>query len=210
MEKRGLAQNPPKKQIVMYHKKGNNMSRPTTDPKTKTIKLRISDDLLREIGEGNVSERVRELIRRGLNEPYDNPRDYVPQKDIDIGKIRERCSGEADEFVGRGLWENVSILANFEVEQLKSNVPQNSVPQIDEEVLKDIEGMSRFFGLSLNEFMGKLRQGMEEGSVLYENGRFVVQNADVEEMEQIKEMCRDRNISLKKTLEAVKQMIMRS
>ena len=62
------------------------MARTTSEPKTRTIKLRISEELLTEIGEGNVSDRVRELIKKGLegNVPQkaEGQKDNVPQKEI--------------------------------------------------------------------------------------------------------------------------------
>lgn len=72
------------------------MARTTSEPKTRTIKLRISEELLTEIGEGNVSERVRELIKKGLegNVPQNSERhkNNVPQKEMPyLSDIEEMC-----------------------------------------------------------------------------------------------------------------------
>lgn len=58
------------------------MGRPTTDPKTKHIKLRINEEMeedLRRFGGGNVSQGMRELIEIGLQRVSDGDglsRDY--------------------------------------------------------------------------------------------------------------------------------------
>lgn len=51
------------------------MARPTNDPKTRMIRVRINEDVAREIerrSNGNMSMAIREIIERGLG-------DNVPQ-----------------------------------------------------------------------------------------------------------------------------------
>lgn len=154
--------------------------RTTNEPKTKTIKLRISEELAMQIGEGNVSERVRELIRKGLGEE-------VPQKKIDLS-----------EYVPRK-----------EVEELRREIEKNKTVPQNQINLSELEGMTRFFDMSVEDFLHQVCERLNEGFVSVEGGKVVTYDSSGINLERFKEVCHEKNIDVQKGMEKCVQMLMR-
>jgi hypothetical protein len=161
--------------------------RTTNEPKTKTIKLRISEELASQIGEGNVSERVRELIRKGLGESVPQ---NTSQEEIDLSEYVPRK--EVEELLR-------------EIEELKRNetVPQNNVN------LTEIEGMTTFFDMSVEDFLHQVCERLNEGYVSIEGGKVVTYDSSGVNLERFKEVCHEKNIDVQKGMEKCVQVLMR-
>ena len=127
------------------------MGRPTTEKKEKTVKLRISEELYGEVvkrGE-NVSETIRELIRKGIT-------------------------------------------------QGENNVPQNKSPH-------RLSQNGAAYGLSGEELADKLMDAMDEGAIVYEDGRF---RAETEyEFGKFISACEDKGVPVQKMIDKCTQMI---
>lgn len=86
------------------------MARPTEEPKTKVIKVRLTKEQLDEIGGGNnLSARIRELIWLGLDRrEIDREAPHYKVSDGDLGEIAAMA-----EFSGistEGLLHNIRIM----------------------------------------------------------------------------------------------------
>lgn len=73
--------------------------------------------------------------------------------------------------------------------------------------LKEVESMANFFGLTLNEMLSKICEGLTDGTLTIENGRIVgVPEVD---LENFKEACHEKGIDLQKALDKATQSIRR-
>lgn len=132
------------------------MGRPTQERKDRTVKLRISEELYKEVedlGE-NISETIRLLIRKGIdsNAPQKAPKSNAPQKRaLDIIAMRCRTKRGQEEFES-GRYGNLTILTNEELENMENNVPQNHQELMDKAVEKDINQMCRLNNISTHDF----------------------------------------------------------
>ena len=134
------------------------MGRPTDEKKDRVVKLRISEDLYRELESkgDNLSATIRNLIKNG-------GRSYVPQKndkcieELEIKKLN-------DELIKKT--ESVDF------------VPQNTEDRlqkwgIKEEWLEDLSTMQSFMGGSVGEMIRLFDEAVNDGVLNYENGKFV-------------------------------------
>lgn len=92
------------------------MGRPTDEPKSRVIKVRLTEEQLEEIGGGNnLSARIRELIWLGLDKKkIDREAPHYKIADGDLGEIAAmaKCSGISTEQLLRGLRQ---MLENGEI-----------------------------------------------------------------------------------------------
>ena len=82
------------------------MGRTTNEPKTKTVKLRITEELLEEIEKvdsGNVSRTIRELIMRGLGKnskkPIERPVVEMSEDLKEISSMAKCCGTTLDNML---------------------------------------------------------------------------------------------------------------
>ena len=82
------------------------MGRTTNEPKTKTVKLRITEELLEEIEKvdsGNVSRTIRELIMRGLGKnskkPIERPVVEMSEDLKEISSMAKCCGTTLDNMI---------------------------------------------------------------------------------------------------------------
>ena len=169
------------------------MARPTEERKDKTVKLRISEELYREIEErgSNVSETIRNLIRRGLegNVPQNKSieksekillKDYVPQKEVEkiLREISARCDGEESlrEFKAK-KFESLVVVREEEwrKKEQEDNAPQNieEIVQwiMDKAVYKDINEMCRSCQISTHDFYRGVCDLWNSGKLFIEDGK---------------------------------------
>ena len=71
--------------------------RTTNEPKTKTIKLRISEEMAAQLGEGNISEKVREYINIGLKRLTVENKRYSDDEELEM--IAAYMGISAEEFL---------------------------------------------------------------------------------------------------------------
>lgn len=79
---------------------------------------------------------------------------------------------------------------------------------LDKETMEDIERMCFFSGLSVKEFISKLCEAMNEGTIRYENGRFITESGY--DLSRLEEACHEKNIPVQKAIEKCIQMIWKS
>lgn len=90
----------------------------------------------------------------------------------------------------------------FDGENLKISEKSGLTPEI-----KEIESMANFFGLTLNEMLKKIYEGLNDGTLTIENGR-IVGTPDLE-LENFKEACHDMGVEPQKILEKAAQGVRR-
>lgn len=131
------------------------MGRPTTERKDRVVKLRISEELYRKIEKGNVSENVRELIKRGLE-------GYVPQKE------GVKKHGEIQKKEDEG-----------------SKVPQYREDLMDRAVQREIKSMCKGSGISEHDFYRGVMELWDSGKIYVEYGEVKCKGQwDMEEFEE--------------------------
>lgn len=73
--------------------------------------------------------------------------------------------------------------------------------------LKEVESMANFFGLTLNEMLSKICEGLTDGTLTIENGK-IVGTPDLE-LENFKEACHDMGVEPQKILDKAAQGVRR-
>ena len=132
------------------------MSRPTDRPKTKVIKVRISEELeglIKSRGD-NLSETIRELIKAGLAPQKDN----VSQTLKDIESMVVCAGGDLDSFL-----DDLDFKLTMEIICLKDGLIDADRYEGDKEVEKELADLRMACeekGVSLAEAVKKAKQGV--------------------------------------------------
>ena len=172
------------------------MARPTEERKDKTVKLRISEELYKEInGYGeNISETIRILIREGIDAgkercervPQKSEEQIrkeilkVPQKEVErlLSDIGDRCTTkQCKDLLKAGKYEELTVLTNQEAKkkEQEDNVPQNieDIVQwiMDRAVYKDINDMCRSCQISTHDFYRGVCDLWNSGKLFIEDGK---------------------------------------
>lgn len=138
------------------------MSRPTERPKTKVIKVRISeelDGLIKSRGD-NLSETIRELIKAGLAPQKDNvpPKDTITRNLKDIESMVVCAGGDLDSFL-----DDLDFKLTMEIICLKDGLIDADRYEGDKEVEKELADLRMACeekGVSLAEAVKKAKQGV--------------------------------------------------
>ena len=138
------------------------MSRPTEIPKTKVIKVRISEDLeglIKSRGD-NLSETIRELIKAGLAPQKDNvpPKDTITRNLKDIESMVVCAGGDLDSFL-----DDLDFKLTMEIICLKDGLIDVDRYEGDKEVEKELADLRMACeekGVSLAEAVKKAKQGV--------------------------------------------------
>lgn len=138
------------------------MSRPTERPKTKVIKVRISEELeglIKSRGD-NLSETIRELIKAGLAPQKDNvpPKDTITRNLKDIESMVVCAGGDLDSFL-----DDLDFKLTMEIICLKDGLIDAERYEGDKEVEKELADLRMACeekGVSLAEAVKKAKQGV--------------------------------------------------
>lgn len=138
------------------------MSRPTEIPKTKVIKVRISEELeglIKSRGD-NLSETIRELIKAGLAPQKDNvpPKDTITRNLKDIESMVVCAGGDLDSFL-----DDLDFKLTMEIICLKDGLIDADRYEGDKEVEKELADLRMACeekGVSLAEAVKKAKQGV--------------------------------------------------
>lgn len=65
--------------------------------------------------------------------------------------------------------------------------------------IKEIESMANFFGLTLNEMLKKIYEGLNDGTLTIENGRIV--GVPEVNLEKLEEACHERGIGMQEAID---------
>lgn len=84
--------------------------------------------------------------------------------------------------------------ATFDGENLKISEKTGLTPEI-----KEIESMANFFGLTLNEMLKKIYEGLNDGTLTIENGRIV--GVPEVNLEKLEEACHERGIGMQEAID---------
>lgn len=87
-------------------------------------------------------------------------------------------------------------------------VPIEDVSILEE--LSDIKTMLPFLGLSMSEFITKLAAAMNDGSVMYANGRFYSESSEEVDLSRFKEACDEKGMDYQKTIDKMTQIVWQS
>ena len=82
------------------------------------------------------------------------------------------------------------------------------VPQLNEDVYTEIEGMIKFYGVSVEDYLKDLSRSLNEGSLMYEGGR--IRGVSEIDMEKFKDACHEANKDVQTMVNKCAQMIERS
>ncbi len=167
------------------------MSRPTDNPKTEVIKVRVNVEQAEWLkASGNTSKAVRDLIDR-----------YVPQnKGIEKhGVIPEKNENEKEKIVPQGYVPQSEYDAV--VDELRAERVGKSPFDEDYESLAKLKSYAPLFGLKEEEYIGKIVEAIDGGVLMYENEHFVgVGNLDTSEFE---DKCRLNGENAQKALDKI-------
>lgn len=133
--------------------------------------------------------------------------------------VKLRISEELyEEVVKKG--DNVSETIRKMIKSGVDGVPQkktdgrDNVPQNKEEsslLLKEIESVMPLIGVKdLEEFFKKLIDAINEGTVLYEGGRFYSQSNEDVNLSRFKEACDAKGMDYQKTVDKMTQIVWQS
>lgn len=98
-------------------------------------------------------------------------------------------------------------------EYLKSEKPKKPdstgvYPTIDKPIADNLSQMAVFMGTDLSGLVSALNDGLEDGSLSYENGRLIGQSEL--KMDRFYEICHDRNLERQKAFDRLVNMLERS
>lgn len=165
------------------------MARPTKEPKSKVIKVRISEEMDAKIAAigGNKSDVIRNLIRG-----------FVPQNehDAEVGILKE-------------IIERYEKTIDALNERIESFVPQNDsfVPQNG--MINDLEAMLGAFGMTIEEFLTEAHEKLESGAITIEGGKIVINECPFD-YRRFVEACEENRVDPQKMIDTAAQNIWRS
>lgn len=138
------------------------MGRPTLEKKDHTVKLRISEEMwtaLQKKGE-NISELIREYIKFGLNsgrrQLYKPRNEYWESKFLAL----KTCCDE-------------NVVKQFEKLDFNGLRIIGTAPQERISVDREFQSIAHVFGMTGAEFAVRVVNGIEDGEIVYEDGKFV-------------------------------------
>lgn len=185
------------------------MGRPTTERKDRTVKLRLSEEMYKSLGGGNVSEKIRELIRGGVIKHGEIQKgEYVPQKVIRklYASIHGVCEGNAKDYlesIERSDWSKVRIIPETAYKKLLNeggNVPQNS-DLMDKAVEKDLVDMCKLSGISTHDFFRGVSELWNDGEIGIDGER--VKSLGHYNIERLVELCHIMNINPQEAIDKI-------
>lgn len=185
------------------------MGRPTTEKKDKTVKLRISEEMYESLGGGNVSEKIRELIRGGVIKRGEILKgEYVPQKELSrlYVSIHGVCEGNAKDYlesIERSDWSKVRIIPEAAYKKVLNdgnNVPQNT-DLMDKAVEKDLVDMCRLSGISTHDFFRGVCELWNDGEIGIDGEK--VRSLGHYNIERFVELCHIMNIKPQETIDKI-------
>lgn len=104
--------------------------------------------------------------------------------------------------------QNVSEYLREMINREKSG-GNNNVIQNKSHDLAELEGMTGFFDMSVEDFLHQVCERLNEGYVSIEGGKVVTYDSSGINLERFKEVCHEKNIDVQKGMEKCVQMLMR-
>lgn len=105
-------------------------------------------------------------------------------------------------------WLNGVIEDYLKSEKPKKPDSMGVYPTIDKPIADNLSQMAVFMGTDLSGLVSALNDGLEDGSLSYEDGRLVGQSEL--KMDRFYEICHDRNLERQKAFDRLVNMLERS